>query len=234
MKKLLIIVVIILILILTGITIINGLQIGGINILGVKEIKQKNDELNTTIGQATKLASTDYQKKINDLNDAIKKLETEKQSYQDMVSVSTDNQIDVANQISGGYRIDYLWVQIGIHAKSEGVVMKMDVARSSSGAEDVYNLNFTATGGYVNITEFIQDIEDDSKLGFKIEEFRMLASSEGTNTLQATFTCKDIKITGISNNTVTTTPDATTTTNTTTTTTTTNTTNTTTTNTVTQ
>ena len=41
-------------------------------------------------------------------------------------------------------------------------------------------------------------IENDSQLGFKIENFSMVPSSSTTD-LQATFTCKDITIKGISN-----------------------------------
>ena len=78
MKKLLLSILTVLVIILTAITMIKGLKIGNINILGIMEMKQKNEELDTTVKEATKLASSDYQKKINDLNDAIKKLETEK------------------------------------------------------------------------------------------------------------------------------------------------------------
>ena len=57
-----------------------------------------------------------------------------------------------------------------------------------------------ATGSYVGIEEFITGIEDDSKLGFKIENFSMKSSSENGGEVQATFVCKDITIQGISNN----------------------------------
>lgn len=199
MKKLLLSIIVVLIIIITGVTIVNGFQIGGLTILGITEIRSENDKLDTTIKQATKLASTDYQKKIDSLNETIKKLETEKNNYEDMVSVSTDSEVQAANQ-SYDYMIDFLLIRIENHAKSEGVTMKMDVTRSSSGAENVYNLNFTATGPYVGIEEFITNIEDDSKLGFKIEDFKMIASSESSNTVQATFVCKDISIGGISSN----------------------------------
>lgn len=201
MKKLLLSVIVILVIILTGITIVRGFQIGKLNVLGIIEVKNKNEELDKTIGQATKLASTDYQKKIDDLNDAIKKLQTEKTSYEDMVNVSTESEVTAANQ-SYDNMIEFLLIRIENHAKSEGVKMKMDVTRSSSGAENVYNLNFTATGTYVGIEEFITDIEDDSKLGYKIEEFKMTASSEDGDIVQATFICKDISIGGISSSTV--------------------------------
>ncbi len=206
MKKLLISAIIILLIILTVITIINGISIGKLSVLGIKDIKNEEEQLNTTIQQATKLASTDYQKKIDDLNSQIKKLENSKQEYEEMVSVSTETQTQTANQFLGGYKIEYLYVKVENHAKTEGIDMKMDVAKSSSGAENTYNLNFTVTGAYARIAEFITDIEDDSSLGFKIEEFKMLAdSSSNTNTLQATFVCKDVKIEGISSTTNTTT-----------------------------
>ena len=140
MKKLLITAIIILLIILTGITMIKGINVGKLSVLGIKDIKKEDEQLNTTIQQATKLASTDYQKKINDLNDQIKKLENEKQEYEEMVNVSTESQTQTANQFLGGYKIEYLYVRIGTHAKTEGVEMKMDVSRSSAGTEDTYNL----------------------------------------------------------------------------------------------
>lgn len=196
MKKLLISVIILLILILTGITIVKGIEIGPLKVLGILEIKDDNDKLDDKVKQATKLTSTDYQKAIDDLNDAIKQLENQKNSYEDMINVSTDSQVEAANQTYNN-TIDFLFVRIENHAKSEGVTMKMEVTRSSTGVNNVYNLNFTATGSYTGIEEFITGIEDDSKLGFKIENFSMVASSQSGDQLEATFVCKDITIQGI-------------------------------------
>lgn len=196
MKKLLISVIILLILILTGITIVKGIEIGPLKVLGILEIKDDNDKLDDKVKQATKLTSTDYQKAIDDLNDAIKQLENQKNSYEDMINVSTDSQVEAANQTYNN-TIDFLFVRIENHAKSEGVTMKMEVTRSSTGVNNVYNLNFTATGNYTGIEEFITGIEDDSKLGFKIEDFSMVASSQSGDQLEATFVCKDITIQGI-------------------------------------
>lgn len=98
MKKLLISILILLMLILTGFTIVKGIDIGPLKVLGILEIKDENDKLDDKVKQATKLTSTDYQKKIDDLNTAIKQLETQKNSYEDMVNVSTDSQVEAANQ----------------------------------------------------------------------------------------------------------------------------------------
>ena len=50
-----------------------------------------------------------------------------------------------------------------------------------------------STGSYISITDFISDIENDSMLGFKIEEFKIRQDSSETD-LVATFVCKNIAI----------------------------------------
>lgn len=199
MKKLLLTIIIILIIILTAVTVIKGIEIGKLNVLGIAKIKEENNKLDNGIQEATKLAGSEYQRKIDDLNNAIKKLEAEKETYEDMVNVSTDSEVQAANQ-SYKNTIDFIFVRIENHAKSEGVNIDLSVTRSSSGAENTYNLNFVARGPYAGVEEFITDIEDDSKLGFKIEEFSMIASSENANEVQASFVCKDITINGINTN----------------------------------
>lgn len=195
MKRILMYLIIILIVILAGTTVVNGFHIGNLQVLGVKEMKKENDDLDKKIEQATKLASTDYQNKVDELNDEIKKLEDNKQKYEDLVSVSTDTQVEAANQGSV-YMIDFLWIKIENHAKSEGVTVTMNVNKSSSGATGTYDLEFTADGSYVGIEEFITSIEDDTSLGFKIEDFSMTA--DGSNgEVEAKFTCKDIAIQGL-------------------------------------
>ena len=57
----------------------------------------------------------------------------------------------------------------------------------------MYNIGFTVTGKYSNITQFIYDIENDSKLGFKIEDFNMTPAESALN-LQGKFSCKDVRI----------------------------------------
>lgn len=216
MKKLLISIIIILVLILTGITIVKGFEIGNFKILGILEIKKQNEDLDNKIKDATKLASTDYPKSLENLDRTVKDFQKTKTNYEDMISVSTDSEIQAANQY-GVYEIGMLWIELGNHAKSEGITMDVSAKDLTSIDTSVTkevdkkfncNLYFTATGTYAGIAGFIEDIEDDSKLGFRIEDFKITASSEGNNVLQATFTCKDIIIRGISTGSVTT-PSAT-------------------------
>ena len=197
MKKLLILILITLLLILTMFIGIKGVTIGKIEILGIQGIQAKNSELDSKIQDAAKLVEKTYAQTISEVNSNAKKLKEEKQNYQDMTAISSDGETQAVNQIEK-YEIETLWVKLGNHATSEGVVMKMDVTSGSSGAQDSYKLKFTVTGGYVQIEDFISSIENDSTLGFKIEEFKMAPSG---NDLQATFVCKDIPIKQVSSTT---------------------------------
>ena len=185
MKKLLILILIALLLTLSIFLVIQGIHIGNFEILGIRDIQAKSNELDEKIQEAAKLAEKDYKQ-------AVSNVET---NYDEMVA-TVDGETGTTNQIEK-YEIETLWVRLGNHATSEGVVMQMDVIKGNSVTEDTYNLRFTATGSYISITDFISDIENDSTLGFKIEEFKMNPASSGSD-LQATFVCKDIAIKDVS------------------------------------
>ena len=193
MKKLLILILIALLLALSIFIVVQGVSIGSVDILGIKAIQDKSLALDEKIQEATRLAEKDYRQAVSDVDTNAKKLEEEKKNYEDMTTVSSDSDIQASNQLER-YEIETLWVRLGNHATSQGVIMQMDVLKSSSGAADTYDLRFTATGSYISITDFISAIENDSTLGFKIEEFKMQPS--GTD-LQGTFVCKDIAITEV-------------------------------------
>lgn len=195
MKKLLILILIALLLTLSIFLVIQGIHIGNFEILGIRDIQAKSNELDEKIQEAAKLAEKDYKQAVSNVETNAKKLKEEKANYDEMVA-TVDGETGTTNQIEK-YEIETLWVRLGNHATSEGVVMQMDVIKGNSVTEDTYNLRFTATGSYISITDFISDIENDSTLGFKIEEFKMNPASSGSD-LQATFVCKDIAIKDVS------------------------------------
>lgn len=199
MKKLLMLILIGLLLTLTLFVSIKGVKIGSLEILGIQGIQEKSKKLDDKIQEAGKLASKDFPQAINSVKDNAKKLEKEKQNYDEMTAVSTDGEVQTANQIDK-YEIEALWVKLGNHATKEGAVLKMDVEKGSNTTSETYNLRFTVTGSYIAIEEFISNVENDSSLGFKIEEFK-LVPGESEENLQATFVCKDIAIKEMSENT---------------------------------
>ena len=195
MKKLLILILIALVLALTIFTIINGLEIGGFHIWGIRTIQDENAKLDKTVTEATRLSSSTFSGKVSEVNASMKELEEQKTAYQDMAAVSSTGDVQTASQLSN-YTLDFLWTEIGTHATSEGVNIDISLT-AGTGGQSVYDLNFTVVGSYVGICEFIRDIEDDSDLAFKIEQFSMTAG-ESTSSLKATFVCKNIPIEGIS------------------------------------
>lgn len=195
MKKTLILILIVLVLALTIFTLINGLQIGSFSIWGIRTIQDENAKLDETVTQATRLASSTFPGKVSEVNASMEELEKQKTTYEDMVAVSNTGDVQTASQLSN-YTLDFLWTEIGTHATSEGVNIDISLT-AGAGGQNVYDLNFTVVGSYVGICEFIRDIEDDSDLAFKIEQFSMTAG-ESTSSLRATFICKNIPIEGVS------------------------------------
>ena len=189
MKKILIITLMALLLILTVYTMVSGISIGPVEIPGIMGIVQKNDELDAKIAQANKLADTEYKRKLNTLTTNTKKLEDEKTKYQDLAAVSLESGNGTTGQVEK-YEIEYLWTRVGNHATSEGVDVDMDV-QTVEAAQGIYNLDFTVTGTYIGIQEFISAIENDSSLGFKIEQFSLTGSGD---IITGKFICKNIMI----------------------------------------
>lgn len=209
MKKLLILILIALLLALTGIIVINGVDFGSLEILGIRGIQKESEKLDDKIQEAGKLAQKDFQQAVKDVEDNSKKLKETKAEYDEMTAISSASDVESAAQLEK-YEIETLWVKLGNHATNEGATMKMDVTQGSNTTQNTYNLNFTVNGSYIAITDFISDIENDDTLGFKIEGFKMIPSGSDSN-LQATFVCKDIAIKEITSTTpVTSTSDETT------------------------
>lgn len=208
MRKLLIGILIIALLVLAGYMLVDKVEVANLEILGIQAIVDKNDALDEKILSATKLATVTYQSKLDTLDTANKKLQQEKNAYENYIATSAEG--GVVSQIQS-YEVEYLWTKIGNYAKREGVILKMDVEVNNA-VLGTYNLNFTVAGTYVGITEFIYDLDNDSSLLFKIESFKLLPNTtataekedkkdnEGTTTTQstvplvATFKCKDISI----------------------------------------
>lgn len=192
MRKILLVVLVVLLLLLGGYLVINKIQIGSLEILGVKGIKTESETLGDKITQASKLASADYQSELANLNTSLKTLKNEREAYEDLVTLSNNDEISPVAKFEK-YEIEYIWTRIGNHATSEGVVMKLEVTRGSSSTQGLYDLKFTVNGDYIGITDFIYDIENDTSLGFKIEDFKIIPG-ESVEDLVATFNCKDINI----------------------------------------
>lgn len=226
MRKLLIIILIILLCVLGYFAIFNGISIGDFQVLSVSQIKDKNNRLDQEISDIETQRVSTFPSKTSELGRETETMMDAKKTYLDLASVSTEGELKEANQ-EETYLIEFLWTRMGNHATNEGVIAKFEMVSGDTGENNAYNINFTITGHYIAIINFVSAIENDSKLGFRIENFKVVP---GGNDLTATFVVRNVRI---KNETTTTTPNTTQTpeqttdTNNTTTSTTTNTTNTT-------
>ena len=192
MKKLLLLILIGLLIALSIYVAITGFEIGNVEVLSYTGIEENNKQLDEKIQEASKLAEKDFKQAVSKIEESSKKLEQTKKQYEDMTVISSEGDVQAASQLER-YEVETLWVKLGNYATSEGAIIRMDIVQGTTA--ETYNLKFTVNGSYVAITDFISDIENDSTLGFKIEEFKMVPSGD---TLQGTFTCKDIAIKKVS------------------------------------
>lgn len=209
MKKLLMLILIGLLVALGAYIVIQGFEVGSSEVLSYAGIQERSDALDEKIQEASKLIGKDYKQAVNTVQSDAKQLQETKENYEDKFVVDTVDEQSIIDRY-GKYKIETLWVKLGNHATKEGAIIKMEVRggtpigiiqnSTNQAPAKFYDLNFTVYGDYISILEFISDIENDSELGFKIEQFKMLphSSSEIPGSLQATFICKDIAIEDIS------------------------------------
>ena len=190
MKNSLMTVICILIVLLIVLLMVKGLSIGNFKILSISQILQSGEQLDEDIANVNSLKNSVYRQKLSNLETATKTLSSSKQQYLDIANISTDAEIRAATQ-NQTYTMEYLWSKLGGYATQEGVNTKLEV--KSTGEGDENTLNFTVTGSYVGIINYITAIEDDSDLSFRIENFK-ISSENSEEVLTATFTVSNINI----------------------------------------
>ena len=188
MRKVLISVLVGLMIIGSCFFMVNGFS--RIKVYGAKGIDQKDTIIEEKIDELSNIISITYVGAESNLKQAANKLIDSKTEYENQAALSNSNSSSYASKLEA-YDIDYLWTKLGNYAKDENVVIKIEVTAGSA-SSNLYNLNFTVTGTYVGATDFIYDIENDTKLGFKIDNFKMSNGSE--TEVIGTFSCIDIPL----------------------------------------
>lgn len=187
MRKILFAILAVVLLIFTGVIIYRGTNLGKFEVWGIKQINEENDTIDQVNSDLGTLVNISYPEELSKLTNSGEVMEETKKEYEEQVTMLSSSKYYMQTE---KYKLEFLWTKIGNYAKDNKVTPKMQV--SSGSTNDVYNLTITAVGQYKNIAAFIYAIENDSKLGFKIEDFKMVRSTDGY--VEGTFTCKDIRI----------------------------------------
>lgn len=193
MRKILLILIIVLLIVFGYNVLFNGLNIGNLTILSVKQIQDNNEGLEAKIEDLNKTIDTDYPKAISEVNNAVNRMNNAKSEYIKYTNLSSDEQIRYAMQ-NTSYTIEFLWLRLGTHATKQGVNLKFEIEKSSTGSNSTNDIKFTINGTYRGITNFIYAIEDDTELNFRIQNFKLLPSNG--NILEGTFRVTNVAIQG--------------------------------------
>ncbi len=195
MRKILFAILAIALFIFTGLVIYRGTNIGKFEIWGIKKIVEENEIIDQKNADLGILVNTSYPEAISKLNNTGELLEEKKKEYEEQATMISNSKYLQKEK----YKLEFLWTKIGNYAKDNKVTPKMQVTNGS--ANEVYNLIITVVGRYSNVASFIYAIENDSRLGFKIEDFKMTRASTTTEDeeknnhyVEGTFTCKEIRI----------------------------------------
>ena len=189
MRKILLMIVVCLLLVCSGFFIVNGIDMIGIK--GFLDLNEENNKLNQKIEKLSNETMGIFESSQSKIKNVANDLINSKTEYENQAILSSSQTSNYVTQTEK-YDIGYLWTRLGNYAKDEGCTLRIDVTSTSEGKQrNLYNLKFNVGGSYAGITDFIYDIENDSKLGFQIENFLIASPGE---TLTATFDCKDIPI----------------------------------------
>ena len=171
----------------------------------MSQLSKASEELNKASAILEAKTTTEYEAKRKQLATSITNYNTSKEEYDEIVPTTTgDNVLGIGeNELKDIYDVSFLWTIIGNYATEEGVAIDMVIQKNTTSASAMRNsatsdymvcdLKFTLLGKYINLTDFIFDLEDDDRLGFEINDFDMQKSGED---LQVTLTVKEVKING--------------------------------------
>lgn len=149
----------------------------------VQDVKDLSNTLDETIADATQIKQQDYPESIRKLEESITNLKKTKANYEAKAKYIDEN-VELGIITTKEYKIERLWVTLGKYAKAENINLKVDVVDSTISGK--YDLEVTTEGEYINITDFIYDIEKDDTLGFKILNFKLIPKALDTNSTKAT------------------------------------------------
>lgn len=194
MRKILIGIIALLLVILGIMAVTKGINIGKLEVSSVSQMSEKNEKIDQKIEELNTLIDVNYPKKISELTSTSKKMQQAKEEYLKYSTISTSDEI--LNAMQGKvYKIEFLWTRLGQHVRNEQVVLDFKIVNSSIGESKASDLEFTVTGTYTRITNFIYAIENDEDLDFRIENFKMIPG-ESNVLLSATFTVRNVVIEG--------------------------------------
>ena len=142
------------------------------------QIQTANKELDMLIATLNQKNTTEYSASKADLESSVQTYESTRTQYESLA----ETQKQMAYESTDLYDLEFLWTELGNYSRKNTVAMKMNIARSTTSYSEseeyiICDLDFDVIGGYINVTDFIYDLEDDDRFGFEICEFSMVKAN---------------------------------------------------------
>ena len=201
MRKIVFLLIMVLAIVGCYIVSVEGVQSNLIQIASYDEVKAANKQLDTQISELNRKNTTEYESKRTALTTAVKNYKDKKEKYEALAPTVQETEEQEPEETTTSntkpYDVDFLWTIVGNYATETGISIDFTFVKSttaSTSSSDYFtmsDINFTVSGTYNSIIEFIYDIEDDDRVGFEIKNFKM---SKGGSGVQATFSAIGVPI----------------------------------------
>ena len=169
----------------------------GLDISSYSDIENDSAEMTKLLAAYNKKNDEEYETTLTSLNGAITKYKKSKQEYEDVLKLLEEQMgtnEDGIHSSKVSYEIEFLLAELGLYGDKEGLDIEMTLSKSNAFDENATSLgytlcdmNFKVSGEYMDIAEFLYDIEGNDELGFEIRDFNMIPT-------ETTFTVYSVPI----------------------------------------
>ncbi len=198
---------------------VTGLELGNFRVLPVSELISQKDEIDKRQSDLD-LQLTRYEQSIKESENAKTQFAAQKAKYES-ISNETIKIIEEATT-EESYNIEYMWIKLGNYAKKNNLSIVVVEPGGTANAPVDNNATATTTstsssntttqdntvtdnvissgnalqiqieGSYMNVSDFIFEVENDTELKFKLDNISM--TYVGGTTIKTTFNVKNITI----------------------------------------
>lgn len=201
---------VVLVLLLTGIVLmlVMDIDLGIFKSLSLANISDKKVSVDT-LTQSELLEKIKHESKLDDLEKEKNAYEVSKEKF-DKIDDSTIALVQEATT-DEKYFIEYLWIVLGNYARDNDLLINIITPGSSSTSTETTGEDGTTVskpdidttiaqdaiklivkGRYVNVADFVYEVENDKELKFKLDNIKMEYTTD--NMIQATFTVLSLQV----------------------------------------
>lgn len=169
--------------VLAGFTLIRGFEYGHYEVKPVNEVFNYGENIDTAkVSLAEALEG--YKKEKVELEEEKTNFDSIKAQY-DSISNETIEKIIEAYK-THNYDLEWLWIVLGNYAKTNNLEITIAEPENIKNESKVLgNLTLTVRGRYLDVVDFVFDVETDKELLFKLDNMNMLYDKD--NKIIATF-----------------------------------------------